>query len=171
MKATQLKAAYLSDPLGIDLLHPRLSWKCLGGEKQSAYEIKSSVDGKEGWRSGKVLLSSMHVEFLGELHSGARVLWKDRLILEKRENRHQLFRGCPEQLPSRIRLSEWRKENAFSGPPFFVNETTWLIFPTEKLFLDLLKVVGVVDYPARYTSCIQWTAVVRCSNGGARDRA
>lgn len=39
MTATQLRTEYLSEPLGIGITRPRLSWNCLGGIRQTAYRI------------------------------------------------------------------------------------------------------------------------------------
>lgn len=39
MKAVNLRTEYLENPVGIDLLHPRLMWTCEGGKKQTAYRI------------------------------------------------------------------------------------------------------------------------------------
>ena len=49
MKAIRLRTEYLTDPLGIDIPHPRLMWNCEGGTKQTAYRIVT-----EKWDSGKV---------------------------------------------------------------------------------------------------------------------
>ena len=74
MKAIRLKTEYLFDPLGIDILHPRMMWNCEGGRKQSAYQIVT-----DSWDSGKVESSSMHAEYPEELSSRERVNWKIRL--------------------------------------------------------------------------------------------
>ena len=39
MKAINLKTEYLTNPVGIDIVKPRLFWNCCGGEKQSAYQV------------------------------------------------------------------------------------------------------------------------------------
>ena len=37
MIATRLKTEYLGNPLGIDMVRPRLQWNCDGGITQTAY--------------------------------------------------------------------------------------------------------------------------------------
>ena len=62
MKAINLKVEYLNNPIGIDIVRPRLSWNCEGGIKQSAYQIVArNCDGDEVWNSGKVESSQMHL--------------------------------------------------------------------------------------------------------------
>ena len=39
MRAVNLKTEYLKDPMGIDIVHPRLFWNCGGGTAQTAYQI------------------------------------------------------------------------------------------------------------------------------------
>ena len=39
MKAINLRTEYLKDPIGIDILNPRLMWNCEGGVTQTAYQI------------------------------------------------------------------------------------------------------------------------------------
>lgn len=86
MRAIRLRTEYLTDPLGIDILQPRLMWNCdaerngdspakgEGGAKQTAYEIVS-----ENWKSGKVTSDSMQVVYSLPLISRERVNWKIRL--------------------------------------------------------------------------------------------
>ena len=80
MKAIRLRCEYLQDPLGIDILQPRLMWNCEGGVKQTAYQIVT-----ERWDSGKVESASMQAVYSRELHSRERVSWKLRLWDEKGE--------------------------------------------------------------------------------------
>lgn len=78
MQATHLKTEYLKNPLGIDIVSPRLSWNCKKGNLQSAYQILCQDDsGKALWDSGKTAGSTMHVTYAGKpLKSRSRVLWK-----------------------------------------------------------------------------------------------
>ena len=47
MKAIHLQTEYLKDPMGIDMVHPRLFWNCQEGITQKAYRILASdEDGK-----------------------------------------------------------------------------------------------------------------------------
>ena len=70
MNAIRLKTEHLFDPMGIDLLHPRMMWNCEGGTKQTAYQIVT-----EHWDSGKVESDVMHAEYPMELASRERVNW------------------------------------------------------------------------------------------------
>lgn len=86
-----LTCEYLVNPLGIDVLRPRLSWILESKErqqKQTAYQIlvsssREKLDGDEGdlWDSGKVDSDqSVHVEYRGkELTSRQRCWWKARV--------------------------------------------------------------------------------------------
>ena len=73
MKAINLKTEYLQNPLGIDILHPRLSWNCDSGIKQSAYQLFAYEDDVLVYDSGKVNSSSMHLDYPNELHSRERI--------------------------------------------------------------------------------------------------
>ena len=82
---SNLRCEYLTNPLGIDIVTPRLSWLIRSqrrGALQSAYQIMAE-DAGTGlllWDSGKVLSDqSIHVEYAGNpLHSRQRVQWKVR---------------------------------------------------------------------------------------------
>ena len=76
MKAINLKCEYLRDPMGIDIQHPRLSWNCEGGAKQTAYRIIAVSDEKTVWDSGKVLSADMAAEYPLPLASRQRVEWR-----------------------------------------------------------------------------------------------
>jgi len=87
MKAINLKTEYLWEPVGIDIVNPRLSWNCEGGIKQTAYQIIAKVNGETVWNSGKVESSSMtHIPYGGrELRSRERVYWAVKLWDENGE--------------------------------------------------------------------------------------
>ena len=81
MKAIRLRTEYLNNPIGIDMVKPRLFWNCEGGVKQTAYQVQA-VDGEGNllWDSGKTESTSMRVQWGGEtLKSRAEVSWKVRL--------------------------------------------------------------------------------------------
>lgn len=76
-----LKTEYRKNPIGIDALHPRFSWKLSSDREnvvQRAYQIFVSCDGREVWNSGKVNSSqSQNVLFGGTVpDSGKRLQWK-----------------------------------------------------------------------------------------------
>jgi len=88
---TALQCEYNTNPLGIDVLQPRLSWQIADAERgwlQSAYQIRVarslaelSKDAGLVWDSGKVLSEeSLHREYAGPaLQSGARYYWQVRV--------------------------------------------------------------------------------------------
>ena len=81
MKAIRLRTEYLREPVGIDIVRPRLSWNCEGGIRQTAYQIIAKINGETVWDSGKVASSAMtHIPYGGpELHSRQRVCWSVKL--------------------------------------------------------------------------------------------
>lgn len=91
LAASQLKCEYLTDPLGIDVVRPRLNWRLESPERnqtQSAYQIlvassKEILQADRGdlWDSGKVASdSSQHIPYAGtKLRSGMRCYWKVRV--------------------------------------------------------------------------------------------
>ena len=80
MKAIRLRTEYLNDPIGIDIVHPRLMWNAEGDIKQTAYEIVA-----EKWESGKVSGDSMRAEYPLPIAARERVNWKIRLWNENDE--------------------------------------------------------------------------------------
>jgi len=83
----ELICEYHTNPVGIDVLKPRLSWKIVSDRQnvmQSAYEIKvtdQSPKGKVIWNSGKVTGDqSVNIEYAGdELKPMQRVYWQVRV--------------------------------------------------------------------------------------------
>lgn len=45
MKAIHLRTEYLENPIGIDVIEPRLFWNCEGGKRQTAYRITARCEG------------------------------------------------------------------------------------------------------------------------------
>ncbi|MCU0645338.1 MAG: family 78 glycoside hydrolase catalytic domain, partial [bacterium] len=92
---TNLRAEYKTNPIGIDVLHPRLSWEIVSDErgvKQTAYEVRAAdaIENLQSeknliWDTGKVPSDqSIHVEYQGEaLTSGQHVYWQARIWDEK----------------------------------------------------------------------------------------
>lgn len=79
MKAIRLRTEYLYNPIGIDIVKPRLSWNCEGGVKQTAYQIIATDEsGNELWNTGKRNSSQMvHIPWNGtSLQSRDIVFWK-----------------------------------------------------------------------------------------------
>jgi len=83
----ELVCEYHTNPVGIDVQKPRLSWKIVSDKQnvlQSAYEIKvtdQSPKGKVVWNSGKVTGDqSVNIEYAGpELKPMQRVYWQVRV--------------------------------------------------------------------------------------------
>ncbi len=85
-----LRCEYLQNPIGIDEVHPRLSWRVESeqrGQSQSAYQIivaataeGLSDDAGSRWDSGKVQSSNtLHVPYAGsDLKTGQLCFWKVR---------------------------------------------------------------------------------------------
>ncbi len=90
-----LRCEYLTNPLGIDVLSPRLSWKMKSterGARQTAYRILAATnkdllenEKPDLWDSGKTEGSqSIQVEYKGKpLKSGMKVFWKVQVWDEK----------------------------------------------------------------------------------------
>ena len=84
MELINLKTEYLINPLGIDVVHPHLTWNVIGDDiqRQKAFEITyKKNDEKE-----KIIIkesSSSHYEFEEELKSRDFVIWKLKVRNEK----------------------------------------------------------------------------------------
>ena len=88
LSPADLRCEYLENPLGIDVLKPRLSWKLdssIRGQKQTAYRIlvasspeKLKSDIGDLWDTGKVDSDkSIHVDYGGTpLDSSTQCFWK-----------------------------------------------------------------------------------------------
>ena len=87
MKAVRLRTEYLVNPIGIDIVVPRLYWNAEGGKKQTAYQIIAKSGGKIIWNTGKVASSRMtHILYEGQpLHSREKVYWSVKLWDENGE--------------------------------------------------------------------------------------
>ena len=87
MKLANLKTEYLSNPLGIDIVNPRLSWTIEGDDlvRQNAYEIVYSLNGGEEETISHGMCSMTHCFEEEELHSRDEVVWKVRVQNEKGE--------------------------------------------------------------------------------------
>lgn len=87
MKAVRLRTEYLVNPIGIDIVAPRLYWNAEGGTKQTAYQIIAKSGGKIIWNTGKVASSRMtHILYEGQpLHSREIAYWSVKLWDENGE--------------------------------------------------------------------------------------
>ena len=102
-----LRCEYLTNPLGIDVAQPRLSWilesldVSLRGQRQTAYQIivartpeKVDADQGDAWDSGKISSDqTIQVSYAGKrLESKTRYYWKIR-VWDESGNRVQLERA------------------------------------------------------------------------------
>jgi len=79
-----LRCEYRDNPLGIDIVQPRLSWKLASAQRgvaQSAYQIRVTDTSEVLWETSKVLShQSIHVPYGGSaLRSGQRCTWRVRV--------------------------------------------------------------------------------------------
>lgn len=81
MNASKMKVEYLTNPIGISVDCAQLSWNCMNGKKQTAYQIVATDDmGKTLWDSGKVENGTMRTQWGGgQVTPKTKVLWKIRL--------------------------------------------------------------------------------------------
>ena len=88
MKAIRLRAEYLTDPVGIDVRKPRLSWNCAGGVTQKAYRIVArSEQGQLLWDSGMVVSAQMvHISWGGPGLESRQIIKWQVCLWEEKEN-------------------------------------------------------------------------------------
>ena len=79
MKAIRLKTEHLTNPLGIDIIRPYLTWNCQDGIRQTAYEIQASDGDRVLWNSGRVMTDRMNAVLGVDAVSRQRIFWKVRL--------------------------------------------------------------------------------------------
>jgi alpha-L-rhamnosidase len=126
---SHLTCEYRANPLGIDVLQPRLSWQLQSNERgarQIAYQIlvaRSEMDLESGlnfvWDSGKIESDqSIHTPYSGPaLASGQRVYWKVRVWDEVGREAESPFAWWEMGLLDR---ADWQAEwisASFSGGP------------------------------------------------------
>lgn len=75
MKAINLQTEYLKNPIGIDIVNPRLMWTCEGGVEQTAYRVTAERNGQQIWDSGKTQSNAMFADLPVKLRSRERVTW------------------------------------------------------------------------------------------------
>ena len=81
---SHLRCENLTDPIGIDITRPQLSWWLSSQQRgvlQSAYEINVSTENNAVWKTGKVLSSESHnISYNGKaLELGKSYTWKVRV--------------------------------------------------------------------------------------------
>ncbi|UCD27570.1 MAG: hypothetical protein JSV03_10680, partial [Planctomycetota bacterium] len=97
MEVANLRCEYLTDPVGIDVVQPRLSWVLESdrrGAKQTAYRImaassRANIEDDKGdlWDTGKVISDqTVFVVYEGKpMQTGMRVWWKVQVWDENNE--------------------------------------------------------------------------------------
>ncbi|MCX6867478.1 MAG: hypothetical protein NTV46_14910 [Verrucomicrobia bacterium] len=83
MDVVDLRCEFRSDPLGIDVAQPRLSWTLKSdrrGQKQSAYQLVVQSGETQLWDSGRIASDeTLQIRYAGKpLVSSQRVNWKVR---------------------------------------------------------------------------------------------
>ena len=79
MRAINLKTNHLTAPLGMDAGPLFLSWQCVDGVCQTAYEIELTANGETVWHSGKVQSAAVHADAPTVGGSRVRGCWRVRL--------------------------------------------------------------------------------------------
>ncbi len=82
MKAIRLRCEYLKNPIGIDIKKPRVSWNCVDGIKQEAYEIEAyDENNNKLFSTGVVNSDQMHLVTLDiDVSDRERIYWRVRLL-------------------------------------------------------------------------------------------
>jgi len=122
-----LRCEYLTDPLGIDSLSPRLAWELTAsgrGRKQTAYRVLVSSssefladDRGDLWDSGRVESDrTCQIVYSGApLESGARCYWKVRVW--DRDGRPSPFSPPAFWTMGRLAETDWNGEWIAAGRP------------------------------------------------------
>lgn len=142
VEITRLTCEYLTNPLGIDVARPRLSWimeSNENGQKQTAYRIlaassKKKLQAGQGdlWDTGKVVSDqSIHVVYDGSpLSSRQQVFWKVRVWDAK--NRPSEWSETAFWEMGLLQQQDWQaawigspaESDSFSAAPLFRKEFT-----------------------------------------------
>ena len=79
MKAINCNVEYLTNPIGIDIVSPRIRYNCEGGIKQTANQIILYKDGEVIYDSKKVKTSSMKINLPLKFSSRDQIFYKIKL--------------------------------------------------------------------------------------------
>ena len=86
MKAINLKCLGLINPLGIDEIHPRITWNIDSGQRQIAFEVIYSINDGIKRTSGKKISSSMFYVFEDNFNSRDRVTYSIKVFDSNNSN-------------------------------------------------------------------------------------
>lgn len=85
IRAVDLRTEYMNNPVGLDIISPRLSWTAFGGKKQTSYALRVRVDGGEPKLICTENSDLMHHDLTLAMPSRAVVDWQVRLKDENGE--------------------------------------------------------------------------------------
>jgi alpha-L-rhamnosidase len=120
LAVTNLRVEYKSNPVGIDIKKPRLSWEITSGERavlQSAYQVRVAANRQDiqrgrnlSWDSGKIESDqSIHVEYQGpELQTGQWVYWQVKVWNQQNQSSNWSDSGFWEM--GLLNPSDWKAE-------------------------------------------------------------
>ncbi|MEO7216050.1 family 78 glycoside hydrolase catalytic domain [Mucilaginibacter sp.] len=159
VKPISLRCEYLSNPLGVDAMHPRLSWM-LGdsrqGAKQTAYQIFVGTDsatvssGKgESWATAKVLSSNILATYQGKaLQPFTKYFWQ--VVVWDKDG----VRSAPSAINSfetgMMKMTNWKgswisDENGFNVKPAPYFRTTFSTGKKVKSARAYIAVAGLYE--------------------------
>lgn len=78
MEAINIRTEYMVNPLGLGETKPRITWNCINGLKQTAYQIKTIIDNKEIINE-KVISDKMNYTFNQEFESRSIIYFQIKL--------------------------------------------------------------------------------------------
>ncbi len=137
-----LLCEYASNPVGLDNLHPRLSWQLVSkmrGERQTAYQIivsssleKLSHNKGDLWNSGKVITDkSVLIKYQGRpLHSRQRCYWKVRIW--DKEGKRSAFSDPAFWEMGLLQKEDWRAQWISAPKVFDWNKRSQMIQKLKK---------------------------------------
>ena len=140
----KLTAEYLVDPVGLDCVAPRLSWKLAAAKesarnlRQVAYQVlvasspeKLAKDSGDVWNSGRVMSSqSLNVLYLGSpLSTSQRCYWKVR-VWSQGDSAPSAWSAPASWVMGVVRPEDWQAQwigaNAATRPDFDLAGAKWI---------------------------------------------
>ena len=91
MKANNIKIEYLSSPIGIDIVSPRITWTCNGGIFQTAFKIEAYKNNKLIYNSKKVKSNKMDFTFPISFKSRDQIDFSITLFDENNKEGEKVF--------------------------------------------------------------------------------
>ncbi|MEI8314035.1 MAG: glycoside hydrolase family 78 protein [Verrucomicrobiota bacterium] len=128
-----LRCEYLTNPLGLDVLRPQLSW--IPPFDQAAYQIIVTYTGQKIWDTGRMKSAeSLQIEYAGPpLESRGRYDWKVRLWNSKGKASAW---SAPAFWIMGIFTPGWHLFCAWDQPHTELDKTAWIGEPDGRLFSD-----------------------------------